>query len=438
MSPFWSISLFWISTVAIVVVALLFIVPPLLRGGSKREKHSRRDINIAVYRDEMKELEEDRASGSLAADQYDTARKELEARLVEDALAREDDAVTGSKPDRRLVWGLAAMVPLAAFSLYFWLGNPGAFMGGAATPAASTEVAGGEAGGPAHPGAGAFVKQLEQKVRSNPGDGNALADLGFAYAMTGRFPEAYKAYVAANKLLPEEPRILSAFAEVTAIVNNNNLEGKPMEMVNKALSINPNEVRGLLLSGEYAVQHKEYEKAAQFWERAARNLPPEDQTRQTILDKAQEARRIAKGGTPMDQLDNLSAQGQAGNQQTAVKAPVAAAGGGSISGRVEIAPALKARLGPNDVLFVIARAPAGGPPLAAVKGAAASLPADFNLDDSMAMAPGANLSSQKAVTIVARVTRSGQPTPNPGDMEGTVMGVKIGSQDVKIVIDKVR
>ena len=427
MSPFWSISLFWISAIAFIAVALFFVVPPLLRGGSRRAKHSRREINIAVYRDEMKELEEDLATGTLAEDQFQIAKKELEARLVEDAMTKEDQLEIGAKPDRRLVWGLAATIPLAAFSLYFWLGNPSAFMSSPGDIVASADNAGGEA----HPGGGEFLKQLEQKVKANPSDGNAFGDLGFAYAMTGRFPDSFKAYAEAAKLLPEDPKILAAYAEVTAIVHNNNLEGKPMELVSKALSINPNEVRALLLSAEHAVVHKQYEQAAQFWDRAAKNLPPEDQTRQKVLDQAQEARRLAKGGTPIEQLDNLSAP-----PATAAKAP-AAPGGGSISGRVEISPALKAKLGPKDVLFIIARGAAGGPPLAAVKGPASSLPADFSLDDSMAMAAGANLSSQKAVTIVARITKSGQPTPNPGDLEGTVNSVKVGSQGVKIVIDKV-
>jgi cytochrome c-type biogenesis protein CcmH len=435
MSPFWSISLFWICTLAFVAVALLFVVPPLWRGRSASDKASRREVNIAVYRDQMKELDADLASGEIAEDQYRVSKRELEARLAEDALAQEDTADSAGKPDRRLVWGLVAAVPLAAFAIYFWLGTPAAFMnapaGGQVMAEAAPEGMPAQSGGDKpHASASAFVQQLEEKAKAEPQNGQAQADLGFAYAMTGRFPDAFRAYSEAAKLLPNDASILSAYAEVTAIVHNDNLEGRPMELVKKALAINPNEVRALLLSGQYAFGRNDYAKAADFFERAAGQLGPQDPVRGKILDQAQEARRLAKGGTPMAQLDNLMA---------APAQPAPAAGGnGRISGTVELAPALKARAGANDTVYIVARGPAGGMPLAALKGKVSELPLSFELNDGMAMTPGNTLSSQPAVTVVARISKSGDVMPKPGDLEGSVAGVKVGSSGVRVLIDKAR
>ena len=112
--------------------------------------------------------------------------------------------------------------------------------------------------------------------------------------------------------------------------------------------------------------------------------------------------------------------------------------GASIKGRVEIAPALKARLADTDVLFLFARAGQGGPPVAAMRATAGKLPLEFELDDSMAMNPGNTLAQHKQVMLVARVSKSGNPMAQPGDLEGTVSNVTVGASGVKIVIDQVR
>jgi cytochrome c-type biogenesis protein CcmH len=75
--------------------------------------------------------------------------------------------------------------------------------------------------------------------------------------------------------------------------------------------------------------------------------------------------------------------------------------------------------------------------VAAIRSNAGSLPLVFNLDDSMAMNPGNVLSSHKEVMLVARVSKSGNPIAQPGDMEGKISGVKVGSTGVKLLIDQV-
>ena len=108
-----------------------------------------------------------------------------------------------------------------------------------------------------------------------------------------------------------------------------------------------------------------------------------------------------------------------------------------MTGVVSIAPALAAQVGAGDTLFVFARAEGGSRmPLAILRRSARELPMRFVLDDSQAMAPTAKLSGAQAVRIEARVSRSGNAMPQPGDLVGSSAVVKPGARDVAIVVDK--
>jgi cytochrome c-type biogenesis protein CcmH len=110
----------------------------------------------------------------------------------------------------------------------------------------------------------------------------------------------------------------------------------------------------------------------------------------------------------------------------------------SIQGSVAIADALKPKLANGATLFVFARA-VNGPriPLAIVRVPAGQWPYRFKLDDSMAMAPQLKLSGQPEVMLGARISPSGNATPQSGDLSGALGPVKVGARDVRLVIDSV-
>jgi cytochrome c-type biogenesis protein CcmH len=103
---------------------------------------------------------------------------------------------------------------------------------------------------------------------------------------------------------------------------------------------------------------------------------------------------------------------------------------------VKLAPELASKVAPNDTVFIYARA-AEGPraPLAVMRKAARELPAKFTLDDSMAMAPNMKLSSFDRVIVAARVSKTGNAAPQPGDLHGTSIAVANSANDVSVVID---
>lgn len=407
--------IFWTVAAVFVAVALAFLLPPLLRRQrTDTTRAGRRGINIAVYRDQLKEMEADHRNGLLDDDQFASAKLELEARLAEDAIEDAEEPEPVRRSGRALGYGLAVLLPVAAFGLYAALGDP----------AALDRAAAGPAGQPGGHDIAQLVRQVEAKAQANPGDGEAWAMLARTYAAVGRWPEAKPAFEKAIALLPGQAALLSGYAEVLAINAGRVLDGKPMELVRQALAIDPDDIKALELSGIASFQARNYAQAAFFFKRLRGLVPPDTPYGQDIAEAEQEARRLAEGG--LTGMDNLARQGKP------------AAAGATIRGVVDIAPALKARIGPQDTVFLFARPAAGGPPAAALRATAGNFPLEFELSDAMAMSPDNRLSNFKEVTLTARVAKSGDVKGAPGDLEGSLAQVKVGASGVKLVIDRVR
>ena len=188
-----------------------------------------------------------------------------------------------------------------------------------------------------------------------------------------------------------------------------------MELVQLALKIDPTQWKALAMSGSEAFERKDYNAAAEFWQRLHDTAPRESPIRQRIQASIDEARSLA--GMP-----------------AVAQAPKGAAAGGasegrSVSGTVTLSPALASKVKPDDSVFVFAR-PADGSrmPVAVVRARVSELPLRFTLDDSRAMAPTAKISALNEVIVNARVSRSGNAIPASGDLEGATEKVKVGTQ----------
>jgi cytochrome c-type biogenesis protein CcmH len=406
---------FWIVAAAFVAVALAFLLPPLLRKREGAVRAGRRGINIAVYRDQMKEMEVDHRNGLLTDEQFAAAKLELEARLAQDAIEGGEDVAPVRRGGRVLGYSLAGLVPAAAFGLYLTLGNPGAI-----DAVAAPQVVPGE-----HD-IMKMIQQVEEKTKSEPNNGEAWAILAKTAAAIGNWPKALDAYEKAYALKPNVAAVMTGYAEALAVSNGRVLEGKPMELVLKALEIDPDDIKGLELAAIANFQDKNYAQASYYFKRLLKRVPPESPYAQDIAEAQKEAARLANAGLAGG-LDNLSDPGK----------DKAAAAGATIKGKLDIAPALKAKLAAKDVVFLFARA-GGGAPVAAIRASAEKFPLDFELNDAMAMNPDNRLSNFKEVTLVARVAKSGDVKGAAGDLEGTLANVKVGTSNVTLVIDKVR
>lgn len=424
MNLFWSVTLFWGVAAAAVALALAFVLPFLLRHSNvERSKAARREINLAVYRDQMKDLNAELSSAQLSQEQYLASKLELETRAAEDALAHEDSAPV-PVASRRLGFTLAAVLPAAAIGLYVWLGNPGALIAVANGPAALS--AGAET---TEADILQMIQQIEARAQANPTDSQAWEALATANAMMARWPEALKAYEKTYELLPTKPSVLSGYAEALAMTGNLVLAGRPIELVNMALQTDPNNPKGLELAGIHAYQNGEFAQAVAFLDRLQPLMTPGTPYAEEISKMRNEAQRLAQlgGGAPATAMGTgVSPDGQGVAAQRA-----------SIAGSVEVAAALQPRIGDQATVYLIARAGESGPPLAAARVAMGPFPLRFSLDDSMAMNPANTLSNHQEVVVIARISASGNPLPQPGDLEGRVTGVAVGAKDVKLVIDRV-
>ena len=264
-----------------------------------------------------------------------------------------------------------------------------------------------------------LIRRAEEKARAQPDDGEGWALLARSYAFMERWPEALEAYEKAVRLLPQDASVLSGYAEALAATGGRVLAGRPMELVQQALAIDPADSKALELAGIHAYQGQDFAAASQYFGRLHQLLPPESPYARDILAARQEALRLAGSAILSSASDS-------------------AAAGAAIRGSVDIAPALKAALRASDVLFLFARPGEGGPPVAAIRASAAALPLEFVLDDDAAMSPGDPLSRHKRVMLVARVSRSGDPIAQPGDLEGALANVEVGASGVKVVIDRSR
>lgn len=410
MTPPLSVALFWALAALSVAIALVFVLYPLFRRRDVTPGAGRRAINIAVYRDQLRELELDRDRGLCDAEQFESAKLELEARLAEDAL-REQEIQPVSRGGRRLGYALAAVIPTAAFGLYVLIGNPDALL----QPAVA------EAHGPSGHNLEAMLASVEEKARANPNDPRPQVLLAKTLAALERWPEAVAAYERASRLAPEDATVWAGYAEAVALLQDRDLRGKPMELVKKALAIDPEEPTALNLAGIHAFMEGDYATALSHWQTLLKRLPPGSEEAEGLMAAMTEARsRAAAAGISLD-------------APTAAKS--AAAG---ISGRVELDPAIRTTLPPGATLYVIARPMGGGgAPVAVFKASADRLPMPFTLDDRTSMNPEQQLSSLKEVAITARVSMTGQPMAAKGDLEGSLSPVKLGSQDVRLVIDRV-
>ena len=410
--------LFSVVAALLVAAALLFIVPPLWRRRDKRSV--RRDLsNLEIYKDQMRELEADLANGVLSQEQFDQGHLELERRLLEDVppnagqTAPRDDSEAG----RGAAITVMLLVPLLAVFLYLIEGNPAAL-----SPEKIT-VAQQSGNGPAHAVTAeqinAMVEGLAARLENNPQDAEGWRMLGRSYVALGRYQEAVGALQRAVSMLKDDPDLLADYADALAMTSGQTLEGKPLELVKRALKLDPNHEKSLWLAGTAAYNKGDYHGAVAYWDRLLKQMTPGSKEAQQVMSIIAEAKDLADGKMP-------------------APAAQAAPSEAKVDGTVSLSPELMAKASPDDTLYVFAKAAQGPPmPLATFRAQVKDLPMKFNLDDSIAPTPMAKLSDFPSVIVGARISKSGAPMPHSGDLQGMSQTVQVGSSGVEVRIDSV-
>lgn len=377
---------------------------------------------LAPFKRQLADLEQAHAAGTLSRAQRDAERASLERRLLDmllhDAAA---DAPAAAKPSWALLVGLLVLVLVLAIGGYSYNRS--------ANPPQGQEE--GADGGADQAQVLAMVEQLAERMKQNPNDAEGWAMLARSYSVMERNEDALAAYQKAVALRQDDAGLLVDYADALAVKNQHNLQGEPMALIQRALKLNPDHIKGLALAGTDAFVRKDFALAVKYWSRIEAVGPPDNMLVQRVSSSLQEARKLA--GLPA-QAAPLVAQTK---PQAQADARSAAAGGPSVSGTVRLAPELRAQASPDDVVFIFAKAANGRMPLAAERKQVKDLPYTFTLDDSKSMSPQALLSSATQVLISARISKSGNAIAQPGDLQGQSAPVALGAKDLRIEIREV-
>ncbi len=441
-------TIFLAGFVTLLILALLLLLPSLLQRHAllpaATPAPDARRANLSVLREQLALLDAELAAGTLDDAQHRAARIEIERRALEEEQSTERPAVLARAG--KTAWALGITLPLFVVVVYGLLGNPQAL-----APAPQT-VAAGPGGEVTAAQIEAMVEKLAQrmegKTTAEAGDEQGWIMLARSYAVLQRYPEASRAYTRARALSPPNAQLLADHADVIAMMQGQSLAGEPMQLVQRALELDPKNLKALALAGSGAFERKDFAAALKYWGEAQKIAPPGSEFASGLESSIQQARTAAGAGAgvPGPAVAQAADAGSTTPGPAAVPgakavaaAQAGAPGAGAVSGVVQLDGKLLGKVAPTDTVFVFARA-AQGPrmPLAILKRQAVELPITFTLDDSSAMSPELKLSKFRNVVIGARVSRSGNAMPQSGDLIGQVGPVATGSGRVTLVIDAIQ
>jgi len=433
--------MFWIISAILTVIALAFVLPSLLRQRNTLQDASR-EQNIFIANEQLEDLEARFEKGEIDNESYQTTRDELEQSLFSDIKATDVNESIGSsdnvKPSLIGAILVALLIPAIAIPVYLKVGSlPFTEMLDSKQAAAKVADAQVPRNADGTPDIDTMIAGLQKKMEANPDNAKGWMMLGRSYMVVKRYPEAANSYERALKLKPKSADLMMALADSLAMASDGEITGRPVELINEALEIEPENQMALWLGGMAARQQGNHLVAIQRWRKVlsmvkkpnerkkVNSLIAEAMTQLTPEQKTKMAASVAS--TPVVPAMPVN------------KAPVKnnSVPGTGITVSISLSEKLKAQANPTDLVFIYAKAMSGPPmPLAAVRKQVKDLPLEVVLNDAMAMMPNLKLSGFSEVIVGARVSKSGQPVAQNGDLFSEKPSIKAGDK-VSLEIDTV-
>ncbi|VVO99847.1 c-type cytochrome biogenesis protein CcmI [Pseudomonas fluorescens] len=368
---------FWLAAGLLLLVALSFLLIPVLRERRAQREEDRTALNVALYQERVAELQAQQAEGVLDAAQLDSGRAEAARELLADT-----EGVTAPRVSRLgkpLPLLAAVLVPVLGLGLYL-------HFGAADKVELTREFA------QAPQSMEEMTQRLERAVAAQPDSAEGLYFLGRTYMAQDRPADAAKMFERAANLAGRQPELLGQWAQAQYFADGKKWSEQIQKLTDEALKADPKEVTSLGLLGIAAFEGERYQEAIDYWNRLLAQLPPDDNSRAALQGGIERA------------AERLKASGGKVAQAQAPKAAL-------LTVSVDLASELKSKVQPGDSVFIFARATSGPPaPLAAKRLTVADLPVTVELGDADAMMPQLKLSNFPEVQLVARISRAGQPT----------------------------
>lgn len=397
----------WIGAGLLSLVALAFLLFPLLRGRRAQAEEDRTALNVALYQERLAELTAQRDAGTLTDEQLEAGRADAARELLDDT--EDGDARRNARLGRGLPILAAVLVPLIGFGMYMHWG-------------ASDELQLAREFGEQPRTMEEMTARLEKAVQAQPDSTEAWYFLARTYMSLERPADAANAYARLVDLAGREPELLGQWAQALYFAGDRQWDEELQKLTDEALQRDPHEVTSLGLLGIAAYEDGRFQDAIGFWERLVATLPVDDPSREPIQGGIQRAR---------EQL------GEAGVASPATAAPEAAQADVALEVAVRLDATLADKVQPTDAVFVFARAVSGPPmPLAVKRLSVADLPATVSLGDADAMTPQLRLSNFEQVRLFARVSRSGDATKGEWVGASQTLQLTEGSETTELVIDQ--
>lgn len=369
---------FWLAAGLLLLVALSFLLIPVLRERRAQREEDRTALNVALYQERVAELQSQQAEGVLDAGQMDSGRAEAARELLADTEGVAAPRV--SKLGKPLPLLAAVLVPVLGLGLYL-------HFGAADKVELTREFA------QAPQSMEEMTQRLERAVAAQPDSAEGLYFLGRTYMAQERPADAAKMFERAANLAGRQPELLGQWAQAQYFADGKKWSVKIQALTDEALKADPKEVTSLGLLGIAAFEGERYQEAIDYWNRLLAQLPPDDNSRAALQGGIKRA------------AERLEASGG-----KVAQAPVAAKAA-LLKVSVDLSSELRSKVQPGDSVFIFARATSGPPaPLAAKRLTVADLPVTVELGDADAMMPQLKLSNFPEVQLVARISRAGQPT----------------------------
>lgn len=406
---------------ALSAIALAFFLVPWFKAARAETALPRQGVNTLLFRDRLQELENERETGRIDAEQFAQLKSELEINFLADAQAEENAPQATSKAPR---WGAIAIVaalPVMSIGLYLvegqwsavntWLETKkrweplieGSLQGKQVSPEDAKDLT-----------AGDYIRVLQAILQRNPDHVAGWLDLGRAYMQMGLFHFAESAFQRASSLVPEDPELMLLVIESKLGQGKGSLDDKGLALLNDVIKLDPANPKALMIMGMAAYGRGDYDKAIAVWQSLLQVTPPESEGAKILQSSIERARA---------KRDGSGASSSVTGPQLAVAV--------SVPSQVSV---------PQDgswTLFVYAKAVNGMPmPVAIKKMPYTQSSVQVTLNDQDAMAPMAKLSTSQSVKVYARLSKSGQAMPQSGDYmaESAEMPVQASMAPVSLEI----
>ncbi len=405
---------FILISLTFLIILLILIWRPFFKQNSPASKldiNLRDETNVRLYHEHKKEIEKDYDEGAIDEESYQYLLAELDNTLLQDIeatkKAKQDQAVNSTQYSLLWPFGLSTFIVIFSVALY---NKEGSFKRITELPSEHGQqqaMSAEQMQMQRQKQALAHIEKLKKHIETNPDDGEAWYNLGQTYVALGDFDEAVIAFNKVMEIEGEHADLLGAIAQALYYKNDQQLNPKVQEYIDRALALDVNDPSTNILLGMHNFISQEYQQAITYWQRVI-NL-----NNQGVNNVAlQQAVAEAKSRLNLPQQNTQEVSGP----QLKI----------NVSLTNEIAQQLaKAE---DRVVFVYA-VPTNGQrmPLAAVKLKASDLPTVVVLNNSQAMSSENTLGSVDKVHVYAIVSKQGGVGIKSGDYKAEALAVSVNS-----------